>query len=112
MSFTCPSPMMPAGPWHFTSPKDALSRFVEMHISRRLTDSDIVYSTTKLGEEQHRTTIKFHCINGIKYVGGIEKDEHLAEQSAFYWALHDLSGRGLPVPVGKQGTSPYSESYY
>lgn len=67
-------------------PKTSLNQFLQKHLQRPVTKTDITYQTNKFGQ-QFQSIVKLVCLGGLEYAGHLETDAKLAERSAAQQAL-------------------------
>eukprot|EP00931_Biecheleriopsis_adriatica_P098202 TRINITY_DN7213_c0_g1_i1.p1 TRINITY_DN7213_c0_g1~~TRINITY_DN7213_c0_g1_i1.p1 ORF type:complete len:332 (+),score=99.89 TRINITY_DN7213_c0_g1_i1:75-1070(+) len=67
-------------------PKSELNQFLQKHVTRPLTKTDIVYTVSKFGA-QCQAIVKLNCLEGQEYAGHLSHDQKAAEKSAAQQAL-------------------------
>jgi len=71
--------------------KTGLNQFCQRYCSRPVTKTDIIYKTTKFGNNQFQTIVTLSCLEGQEYAGELSTNQKNAEKSAAQQALQAYS---------------------
>ncbi|CAE8610197.1 unnamed protein product, partial [Polarella glacialis] len=89
--------------------KTRLNQFCQRFCVRPVTKMDIVYSTTKFGNNQYQAIVKLNCMEGQEYAGELSANPKEAEKSAAQQAMQAYStvlSQLPPLRAGQKKKKP------
>mmetsp|Transcript_59110 Transcript_59110/g.155675 ORF Transcript_59110/g.155675 Transcript_59110/m.155675 type:complete len:384 (+) Transcript_59110:97-1248(+) len=88
--------------------KTGLNQFCQRYCSRPVTKTDIIYTTTKFGDNQFQAIVKLNCFEGQEYAGELAANTKEAEKSAAQQALQAYANVIASLPAS--GSAPKKTS--